>query len=195
MATQIVTQGNASVQARKRLFSADEYERLAEVGILGEGDRVELIEGEITELAAAMGSRHAACVDRLNRSLSREIGDDGIVRVQSPIRLSDLTEPEPDLALLKPREDFYAGGHPAPEDVLLIVEVSETSVEYDTNVKLPLYASAGIPETWLVNLPAERVEVYSRPVDGEYREITRSRHEERISSRTVSGISASEILG
>lgn len=194
MATQIVTQGNASVQARKRLFSADEYERLAEVGILGESDRVELIEGEITELAA-IGSRHAACVKRLNSLLRQGLEEGSIVSVQDPIRLSDLTEPEPDIALLKPREDFYAGGHPAPEDVLLVVEVSETSVEYDNDVKLPLYASAGIPETWLVNLPAERVEVYSRPVDGEYREITRSRHEERISSRTVSGISASEILG
>lgn len=195
MAARIVTQDNASVRARKRLFSADEYERLVEVGILGESNRVELIEGEITELAAAMGSRHAACVNRLNRFLSRQADDDIIVSVQNPIRLSDLTEPEPDLALLKPREDFYAGGHPAPEDVLLVVEVSETSVEYDTDVKLPLYASAGIPEAWIVNLPANRVEVHSRPVDGEYREITRYRHEERISSRTVTGISASELLG
>jgi Uma2 family endonuclease len=178
----------------KRLFNTEEYRRLLETGILSEDDQVGLIEGEIVEMSA-MGSRRAACVDRINKLLVQRFGEEAIVRVQSPVRLSNRSEPEPDVALLGPRKDFYAEAHPTPEDVLLIVEVSETSVEYDSNVKLPLYASAEIPETWIVNLPTGRVEVYSRPVDGEYREITRSRHEERISSRTVSGISASEILG
>jgi len=192
MATRVAKGGEASARVRKRLFSADEYERLADAGILGEGDRVELIEGEIAELSA-MGSRHAACVDRLNSFLSRELGGSHIVRVQSPIRLSDLTGP--DLALLKPREDFYASSHPTPEDVLLVVEMAETSVEYDSELKLPLCARAGIPESWLVDLPAGRVEVHSRPVDGEYREITRSRSEERVSSEVASGISAGGLLG
>lgn len=181
-------------QARKRLFSAEEYRRLVEAGILSEDDRVELIEGEIVEMAA-MGSRHAACVDRLNKLLGQRVAEETIVRVQSPIRLSERTEPEPDLALLRPRDDFYAGGHPGPEDVLLVVEVAETSVEYDSEVKLPLYARAGIPEAWLVDLPKERIEAHSRPVDGEYREITRARRAETVSSKTAPGLSAADILG
>lgn len=179
---------------RKRLFSADEYHKLGRAGVLGEDDRVELIEGEILELAA-IGSRHAACVKRLNALLIQNLAEGAIVSVQDPIRLSDRTEPEPDLALLKPREDFYASEHPGPGDVLLVIEVAETSVEYDSDIKLPLYARAGIPEAWLVDLPAERVEVHSRPVEGEYREISRARRGDTISSETAPGISAAGLLG
>jgi Uma2 family endonuclease len=153
--------------AGKRRFTVDEYYRMAEAGILFEDDHVELIEGEVIEMTP-IGGRHAACVDRLTKILVQRVGDAAIVRVQGPIRLSDNTEPQPDVALLRLRTDFYAEAHPTPEDVLLIIEVSETSLEYDREMKVPLYARAGIPEVWVVDLAGEKVHTYSRPIDGSY---------------------------
>ena len=169
---------------------------MAEAGILHEDDRVELIEGEILEMAA-MGNRHAACVRRLNALLSRLAERRYIVSPQCPIRLDDRTEPQPDIALLKFREDFYADAHPGSADVLVAVEISDTSLEYDLQVKLPLYARAGIPEVWLIDLRAEAVEVHSRPASGEYRERLRFRRGETFSSKAVSGLklAASDVLG
>ena len=144
-----------------------------------------------------IGSLHAAYVDRLNRLLNRFTNLSAIVRVQSPILLNVNSEPEPDISLLRPRGDFYAGGHPTPGDVLLLIEVADTSVEQDLEVKLPLYAQAGIPETWIVDLPAETIEVHSRPDSGEYRETVRTKRGEPVTSRTIPGleIAADDILG
>lgn len=142
---------------------------MAEAGIFHEDDRVELIEGKIIQMAA-IGSRHAACVKRLNKLLVREVGDSGVVGAQDPVVLPDISEPEPDLTVLRPRDDFYAAGHPVPEDVLLLIEVSDTSLEYDRDVKVPLYARAGIPEVWIMNLANEKMHVYSQPADGFYRD-------------------------
>src|SRR3982751_4315477 len=127
-----------SVQIQKHYFNVDEFYLMARGGVFSEDARVELIEGEVIEMSP-IGSRHAGCVDRLNALLNRS-GQNVIVRVQSPIRIDDFSEPEPDIALLKPRADFYSNSHPTPADVLLIIEVAETSVEYDRGVKLPLYA-------------------------------------------------------
>src|ERR671938_544657 len=143
--------GSMSVQVAKRCFSVDEYYRMGEAGILTEDDRVELIEGEIIEMSP-IGSRHAACVNRLNTLLGRHLRQTAIVSVQNPIRLDAYSEPEPDVALLRPRADYYESGHPTPADALLIVEVADTSADYDRIIKLPLYAKAGIPEAWLVDL-------------------------------------------
>ena len=145
---------------------------MAEAGILHEDDRVELIEGKIIQMAA-VGSRHAACVKRLIKFLVREVGDSGVVGAQDPVVLPDSSEPEPDVAVLRPRDDFYAAGHPVPEDVLLLIEVSDTSLEYDRDVKVPLYARAGISEVWIVDLVNEKIHAYSRPTDESYRD-TRS---------------------
>ena len=155
------------LETRRRKFNINEYYRMAEVGILHEDDNVELIEGEVIEMTP-IGGRRAACVDRLTKVLVQRVGDAAIVRVQGPIRLSDNTEPQPDVALLRLRTDFYAEAHPTPEDVLLIIEVSETSLEYDREMKVPLYARAGIPEVWVVDLAGEKVHTYSRPIDGSY---------------------------
>lgn len=184
------------VRAEKRRFSVHEYHRMAEVGILSEDDRVELIEGEIVKMSP-IGSRHAACVDRLNRLLNRLTDLSAIVRVQSPILLNGNSEPEPDISLLRSRDDFYTGGHPMPDDVLLLIEVADTSVERDLETKLPLYARAGIPEAWLVNLTAETIEVNSRPDSGEYRETVRVKRGETVTSRTIPGleVAADDILG
>ena len=158
------------VQILKRLFTVEEYHRMAQAKILGEDDRVELIEGEIVEMTP-IGSRHAAIVGRLTHLFSEQVGRKAIVWVQNPIRLGEHSEPQPDISLLKPKDDFYASAHPGPEDVLLLVEVSETSAEYDREVKLPLYARFGIPEVWLVDLEGKAIEVYRDPSSEGYREV------------------------
>lgn len=156
-----------SVELQRRRFTVDEYYAMAEAGILHEDDRVELIEGEIVQMAA-IGSRHAACVNRLTRLLVERAGDDAVVTVQNPVRLSDLSEPQPDFALLRPREDFYAGGHPGPADTLLVVEVAHTTLGYDREIKLPLYATAGVPEVWIVDVEGGVVEVHAEPGEGAF---------------------------
>ena len=117
-----------------------------------------------------IGSRHAACVKRLTEWLVRRVQEGAIVSVQDPIVLSGHTEIYPDLALLKRRSDFYSESLPRPADVLLIIEVSETTVEYDRGVKLPRYAGSGIPEVWLVDLRDRAVDIYRQPASGGYRE-------------------------
>ena len=144
----------------KRRFTAHKFLRMGEAGILHEDDCVELIEGEILEIAA-IGNRHLACVNRLTRLFIERLG--GAVVVQNPVRISERSEPEPDVTLFRPRADFYAGKRPAPEDVLLLREVSDTTLGFDREVKLPLYARASIPEVWIVELVNERVRAYSRP--------------------------------
>lgn len=143
---------------------------MAQAGILSEDDRVELLEGEIVEMSP-IGSRHAACVRHLNRFFSRELGERAIIDIQNPVRLGERSEPQPDVVLLRPRPDLYAAFHPGPADVLLVVEVAETSAAVDRQVKLPLYASAGIPEVWLVNLVSEGMEVCRNPSSQGYREV------------------------
>jgi Uma2 family endonuclease len=143
---------------------------MAETGILTEDDRVELIEGEIVEMSP-IGSRHAACVNRLNMLLSRQAGHSFIVSVQNPIIVSDYSEPEPDLAVLRLRADYYEQELPQSADVLLVVEVADTSVEVDRSVKVPLYAQSGIPVIVLVDLPKELIEAYLQPANGQYQSI------------------------
>lgn len=185
-----------SVQVERWVFSVDEYHRMAEAGILSEDDRVELIEGEIFKMSP-IGSLHAACVKRLNALLNRRAGHEAIVSVQDPIRLDDYSEPEPDIALLKPRADFYAQSLPTADDVLLIIEVSDTSINYDRDVKLPLYARVGIPEVWLANLPEDRVEAYSQPVSGIYQKVRYAERGESLSPERIPNLmlSVDEILG
>jgi len=185
-----------SAQLEKWHFNVDQYYRLAEVGVLKPGDRVELIEGEIVKMSP-IGSPHAACLRVLHVGLNELFGRKYIVSVQSPVRLNDFSEPEPDLALLKPREDFYAERHPTPEDVVLIIEVSDTTILSDRNVKIPLYGRAGIPEAWLVNLPKKMIEVYCDLAKGRYRKCLKFKRGEILISPTVPGLSlkVSEIIG
>jgi Uma2 family endonuclease len=161
-----------TVQLLKRLFTVAEYYQMAQAGILSEDDRVELIEGEIVTMSP-IGSRHAGCVNRLNRHFSQGVGNRALVSVQNPIRLNDYSEPEPDLALLRPRPDFYTQTHPEAQDVLLLIEVADTSTEYDRKVKIPLYARAGIIEVWLVLLAEQLIEVYRQPAPDGYKQVQR----------------------
>ena len=147
-----------------RPFTVAEYYAMAEAGILREEERVELIDGVIVEMAP-MGNRHRATVTRLNRLFNRNVGERAIVQIQSSITLDEQTMPEPDLAILRERADFYEADSPGPEDVLLVIEVADSSVDYDRHEKLPRYAQAGIPEVWLTVLPENVVEAHTEPTE------------------------------
>ena len=156
-------------------FTVDEYHRMAQAGVFHEDDRVELIDGQVVEMSP-IGPRHAACVDRLTRRLSQQVGDRAIVRVQSPIVLGPHAAPQPDVALLRPPIERYARAHPLAPDILLVIEVADTSAEYDRSIRLPLYARAGIPESWLVDLAGDAITVYRKPGPDRYGEtVTLSR--------------------
>ena len=182
---------------KTRRFTVAEYHRMGETGILDEDDRVELLAGEIVEMTP-IGPRHASVVDRTTRLFSRVVGDGAVVRVQSPIDLgvSD-SAPQPDVVLLKPRADFYVTAHPAPEAVLLLVELMDASAERDRRLKLPLYARAAIREVWLVDLGAERIEVYRQPEPDGYRQTRLLRRGESttIAALPDLAIRVDEILG
>jgi Uma2 family endonuclease len=156
-------------QVLRRVFSVEEFHRMADAGVFAEDDRLELLEGEIVRMTP-IGSRHAGCVDRLNEWFGQRLAGEAIVRVQNPVLLSQQTELYPDIALLKRRPDFYSQSHPQPGDVLLVVEVAETTGNYDRRIKVPRYARAGVPEVWVVDLRDRAIDVY-RGVEGdEYRE-------------------------
>jgi Uma2 family endonuclease len=167
------------LQPARRRFSISDYYRLVESGILHERDRVELIDGEVVEMSP-IGPRHAACVARFTRALVRGLGERAVVHVQSSIQLDEYGVPEPDLVVMRPRPDFYASALPTPPDVLLIVEVAESSVRYDRDVKAPLYARAGIPEYWLEDLNRDVLVVYRDPGPEGYRTARTVRRGERI---------------
>lgn len=151
----------------RHAYSIDDYYRMAEAGILRSGDRVELIEGEIIDMVP-ISSRHAAAINRISSALNLTVANRAILGIQNPVRLSHYTEPQPDIALLRERDDFYAGAHPVPADVLLIVEVAASTLDYDRNTKLPLYAQHGIPEVWLVDLENRQFSIYRTPLAGSF---------------------------
>lgn len=169
-------------QAQRVQFTTLDYHRMVDAGILAEDDHVELIEGEILRMAP-VGSRHAGHVKRLNRLLTFALGDRAIVAVQDPIRVNDFSEPEPDLSILRPREDFYEQAHPGPEDVFWLVEVSDSSLQFDREVKLPLYARHGVSEVWVVNVQNAVVEVHSTPEGGGYRDLAERRRGDSLAPR------------
>lgn len=153
---------------QRRRFTVADYQRMGEAGILGEDDRVELIEGEIFEMAP-IGSPHGGRIKQLNQMLTRAIGERALVAVQDPIVLGERSEPEPDIAVLRPRADFYKDSHPEAPDVLLLIEVADTSLQTDRDIKVPLYARHGIPEVWIVDIGRRRVLRFADPVRGTYR--------------------------
>lgn len=186
-----------AIQAPRKLFSIDEYERMIETGILREDDRVELIRGEIVEMSP-IGLEHITCVMRLNNLfLTQQLNHSLILSVQNPIRVPTNSRPQPDVTLLKWRDDFYAGKHPSSEDVLLLIEVSDTTLADDRNVKMPLYAESGVAEMWIVNLPEAVVEVYSSPAQGGYQHTRVARRGETLSLHggLVGAVQVDDILG
>jgi len=154
-------------QPQKHLISVDEYYRMAEVGLLAPDARVELIEGEIIDMPP-IGTDHAGVVSLLTHLFVSVIGNRAVVQPQAGVRLDLRSEPQPDLALLAPRPDFYRHKHPAPEDALLLVEVSDSTLRYDLDVKVPLYARHHIRETWIVDLQHGQLHLFDAPQGGRY---------------------------
>jgi Uma2 family endonuclease len=151
-------------EVTKKLFTVDEYYRMAETGILGPEERVELIDGEIIEMSP-IGNRHAACVDRANRFFIEAFGRKAIVSSQMSLRLNKYTVPQPDLVILKAVPDFYASRPRVAEDVLFLVEVSDTTLRIDRNIKLPRYAAAGVREVWIEDLNSEVLLIHRNPAE------------------------------
>ena len=158
--------------AKPHRFTVAEYHRMAEAGILGEDSRVELIRGQIVDMAP-IGAPHLGMVNRLTHLLPGVLAGRGMLSVQNPVRLDDGSEPEPDVALLRPRADYYQTATPCPPDVLLLIEVADTSLDDDRAIKAPLYAEHGIAECWIVNLLDRVVEVHRQPRNGRYAEVRR----------------------
>ena len=165
-------------------WTVAEYHQMADTGLLDTSDRVELIEGEMIDMAP-IGSRHAYLVDKLVQALTRDSGP-CLVRAQNPIFLGERSEPQPDVALV--RDKSYMEAHPTASDVLLIIEVADTTLEYDRDVKLGLYARHGIPEVWLLDVNARELTVYCEPAEGQYRLIRKPTAVETVSPMAVPGI-------
>jgi Uma2 family endonuclease len=177
-------------------FTVEEYMRMGEAGVFPPGVRVELIEGEIIDMSP-IGNRHAACVEALDELVRERLRRSVNVRVQNPIVLDGHSEPEPGVSVLKRRDDFYKDAHPRPEDVLIVIEVSDSTLAFDKRVKVPLYAKAGIPEVWIVNLVDERFEVFADPSGGAYETATVLARGEEVQSHSLAALrlAVSEILG
>jgi Uma2 family endonuclease len=152
---------------RRHRITVDEYLRMGEVGLFAPDARVELIEGEVFDMAP-IGDGHNGKVDRLNRIFIRAVGDSAIVRTQGSTRLGELSMPQPDLALLTPREDFYEHGGSSAADILLVVEVSDSTLRFDRDIKMPLYARHGVPEAWIVDVQHRELRIWRTPRDGNY---------------------------
>lgn len=159
------------LQITRHRLNVAEYHRMAEAGIFSPDERVELIEGEVIDMAPQK-SRHASVLTELLNRLAQAVGPTARVACQVPLSLSDRSEPEPDLMLLRPRADRYSGSHPTPADVLLLVEVADSSLRYDREVKVPLYARHGVAEVWLVDLESNRLRLFRQLQAGEYAEIS-----------------------
>jgi Uma2 family endonuclease len=180
----------------KKLFTADEFEQMHEAGILSHEERFELIRGEIIEMPRPLPP-HSGTVDRLAQVFSLRFGGAVTVRVQNPYRIDRYSEPIPDIALLKPRSDFYTKAHPGPQDVFLLLEVSHTTVHYDKTVKALLYAESGAPEYWQLDLTKDVLIVRTDPQDAEYQNVRVFRRGENITIGALPAFSFSldELLG
>lgn len=154
-------------QVSKRLLNIEDYHKMAAAGILPDSG-IELVNGEIIEMSP-IGSKHLSCVNTLMELLFENLGRKVIISIQNPIQAGDFSEPEPDIAVLKRTPKRYADKIPTAEDVLLVIEVADTSLAYDREVKLPIYAESGIPEFWLINLDQQEIEAYWQPSGNTYK--------------------------
>ncbi|MBP0018468.1 MAG: Uma2 family endonuclease [Cyanobacteria bacterium SBLK] len=185
-----------TAQLLRKKFTVSEFCKMAETGIFSDEDNIELIEGEIVEMGK-IGRRHAAYCDRLNDLFRDKFAKQVLLRVQSPIELNNLSQPQPDLALLRRREDYYESGHPQPHDIFLLVEVADTTIDSDREIKIPLYGKNGILETWLIDINAQCLEVYRDPSSQGYQSTQKLRRGQSIASLIFPtiAIEVNEIMG
>ncbi len=168
-------------------LTVDAYHRMIDAGIFNEDDRVELINGELRAMSP-INAGHAGKNKRLNRLFSVRAGEQALVAVQDPLTLPAHSEPEPDLMLLRPRDDYYEGSNPTPQDVLLLIEVSDSSLRYDRDVKVPLYAVHDIPEVWLIDIRNQQLTIYRDPGPAGYRQILIPENTRRVELVMLPGV-------
>lgn len=178
---------------KKYRFTIEEYHLMGEVGIIAPDRHVELINGEIVEMSP-IKSLHAGTVKLLTKILVNLLGDKIVLGVHDPVELNEFTEPEPDLSILKFRSDYYIRSHPKPDEVLFLIEVANSSLHIDRQLKLPLYAEAGIPEVWVVCLSDRQIEVYTKPVEKSYSQINIFRNGDTIKTDLIENLPVDSIL-
>jgi Uma2 family endonuclease len=182
------------LQQNRHLFTIEEYELMLEAGVFHEDEHIELIRGEIVDMPP-IGPGHGFGVSNLVMLLAPKVGKSATLWVQSPIRVGSDARPEPDVALLRPRPDLSAKSPPLAADVLLVIEIADSSIVYDRTVKRRLYAEAGIPEYWIVTLQDKIIEFYSNPSEGEYKQVTEAKRGATLSLPAgLGGIQVSDIL-
>jgi len=185
-----------SYPVTRRRFSVADYHQMIASAILTKEDHVELLNGEIVEMSP-ISPNHAAAVKRVSTLLHRRVADDVTISVQDPIQLDDFSEPQPDIALLKSREDFYKQAHPKPADILLLIEVAESSALRDRLVKSPAYANASIAELWIIDLQQNLIELYTDPLNGAFQLVQKVLRGETLSPRLLPSlvVKVEDILG
>ena len=171
-------------ETSKRLFTVYEYHRMVDAGILREDDRVELIRGEVIRMSP-IGPPHNAAILRANQALARIVGDRALVGIQGSIRLDEYDELQPDIYLLRPKDDFYASGHASAADIFWIIEVADSSLRYDQTVKLELYAETGVPEYWISNIRDQRIIAYSNLQERAYQTVRELKRGEIITPQLL----------
>ncbi len=181
MAVQPAIQPEVSTLPNRRLFNVDEYYRMGDAGIFHPEERTELIEGEIFTMAP-IGIGHAACVSRIHRKVADLFAEKAFVRVQQPVQLFGESNLQPDIAFVKPKENDYEDAHPTAEEIYWIIEVSDTSLQYDRNMKLPVYAKAGIPEVWIVDMKSQVIEQYTIPSNDMYKKLRKYKKGEALAT-------------
>ena len=179
---------------KRKIFTVAEYHKMINAGVFVGNDNYELIEGEIVK-KMTQGDHHIACINRLNMFLTPKLVGKAIVSVQNAVVISEISEPEPDVTLLRFSEDFYASGKATAEDVLLLIEVSDTTVRYDRQTKVRLYAESRVPEVWLVNLPRQVLEVYIHPENKKYKVVKKYEKNQTVSPTLLPEIKVSDIIG
>jgi Uma2 family endonuclease len=179
----------------RKKFTLEEYHRLGDMGFLGEDDRVELIDGEIIEMSP-IGKKHNACINRNTRTLIQKLGDKAIVSVQNSVNILE-NEPLPDIAILQPNPTYYADRLATAEDMLLIIEVADSSLAYDQEIKAPKYARAGVQELWIVDLNDDMIWVYRKPSEKSYLDLKAHQRGETITLLAFSDLTlaVNDILG
>jgi Uma2 family endonuclease len=182
--------------AVRHAFTVEEWHRMGETSLFGEDARLELLDGEVIEMPR-ISSRHASCVMELTRLLVQLVANQAAVSTQNPVQLDEHSEPQPDIAVLVPRADKYARSHPSPAETLLVIEVSDSSLAFDRDLKARRYASVGVLECWIVDLIHEEVLVMRRPATSGYRDVRAARVGDRIGPEALDGLDleVAEILG
>ena len=185
-----------SALPQRKLFTVDEYDTIIKAGVFDGKDRVELIEGEFVK-KMTQGDLHIGCINVITWIFRNDLPKEYLFSVQNAVQINSFSAPEPDVAVLRFRKDFYSDGKAKPEDILLLIEVADTTVRNDRQVKIPLYASAGVPEVWLVNLPRKIIEVYTEPKNGKYRIVRKAGKSETLTPQLINDLSVkiADILG